>query len=373
MLEKTFRLTSKDLVKLSFMIIIATIMFGLPGLIMMLTLQWITRQTYALDSADKHGISQIGASRLGGAAIFGFSAVLYIYGAYTGLISFDNTPSSPLIAWVTVFVCMSLGLIDDLKSNLLSPKVRLICIVVVFSLCLGLVPTLIPDNLGILGIDHLLAVPILGWLITILFCTGFVNAVNMADGANGLIPGTLSIAFLLFYMETNFPIYAILLTTCSLFTVFNIISGRLFLGDAGAYGLGSVLVLNGLYLFSEKVFSASFLAVLFAYPCIDIVVTVLRRGLKGRSIMLPDNDHLHNRIYFHCHRWFGSRTLANSVTGVLIVSFSSGIALFGYTIELWPVNSFYWAGIFLLQFILYCLAFLCAGLSRSSSQYVVSD
>ncbi|MCS5594031.1 MAG: hypothetical protein NZ730_05770 [Porticoccaceae bacterium] len=61
-----FVLTEKDLVKLSSMMLLAAIFFGLSGLVMMIILQWITRQSYAKDNVDKHGISQVSASRLGG-------------------------------------------------------------------------------------------------------------------------------------------------------------------------------------------------------------------------------------------------------------------------------------------------------------------
>jgi UDP-N-acetylmuramyl pentapeptide phosphotransferase/UDP-N-acetylglucosamine-1-phosphate transferase len=222
-------------------------------------------------------------------------------------------------------------------------------------------------------LDTLLSAPFVGWALTVVFCIGFVNAINMADGANGLMPGTLTLAFIVFYLETGLLAYAVLMTSCGLFTIFNVISGRLFLGDAGAYGLGSVLVISGLFLFSEGVFSAAFLAVLFAYPCIDILVTVTRRRLKGRSILLPDNDHLHNRVHFHCQSWFRSKTVANSMTGVLIVSCSSGVALLGYTEAWWSVTSNHWVWVFLAQCAMYLATFFVTGINRPSSQFVASQ
>ncbi len=373
MFEKVFKFTTKDLTKLTLMIIIATLLFGLPGLIMMLFLQWITFQSYALESVDKHGISQISASRLGGAAIFLSSLMMYIFGAYSGVIVTTNFSTASIIIWLSAFFCMALGLIDDLINDFLSPRARLISISLIFSLCLVFMPSLIPPKIGLIGLDFLLDNVLFGFILTVVFCVGFINAMNMADGANGLIPGTITVAFIVFYMEAPSVTYAILMTSCGLFTIFNIISGRLFLGDAGAYGLGSLLALNGLYLFSSGVFSAAFLAVLFAYPCIDILVTVTRRRIHGRSVFLPDNDHLHNRIHFHCQRWFKSKTLSNSLTGVLIVFFSSGLALLGFIMDWWPVTSNQWAWIFLVQCAIYLVAFVAGGLNRPSSQFVISQ
>ena len=373
MLDRDFKFTGRDLTKLTIMVVMATLLFGLPGLIMMLILQWITHQSYALESTDKHGISQVSASRLGGASVFGFSLVLYGLGSYSGVMGSASLPTAPAIGWATVIACMMIGLADDLKSNLLSPRFRLLSTVVIFSLCLGLWSSLIPRSLGVPVLDTLLAMPLVGWAITVVFCIGFVNAINMADGANGLMPGTLTLAFVAFYLETGLLSYAVLMTSCGLFAIFNVISGRLFLGDAGAYGLGAVLVISGLYLYSEGIFSAAFLAVLFAYPCIDILVTVTRRRIKGRSILLPDNDHLHNRVHFHCQRWFRSKTLANSMTGVLIVSCSSGLAVLGFTQDWWSPTSNQWAWVFLVQCSMYLLAFVVTGVSRPSSQYVTSQ
>ena len=187
MLDKAFKFTGKDLTKLTIMIVMATVLYGLPGLMMMLFLQWITYRSYALESADKHGISQVGASRLGGAAVFGFALILYLLGSYSGVLVSGSLTSAPAVGWFAVIGCMLIGLADDLKSNLLSPRFRLLSTVVIFSVCLGLWSSLIPRGLGVPILDTLLAAPYIGWFLTIVFCIGFVNAVNMADGANGLM------------------------------------------------------------------------------------------------------------------------------------------------------------------------------------------
>ena len=40
-------------------------------------------------------------------------------------------------------------------------------------------------------------------LVTVIFCVGFINSINMADGANGLMAGVMTIAFGLFYVSTG--------------------------------------------------------------------------------------------------------------------------------------------------------------------------
>jgi|TARA_B110000093_G_scaffold93717_1_gene101274 UDP-GlcNAc:undecaprenyl-phosphate GlcNAc-1-phosphate transferase len=89
--------------------------------------------------------------------------------------------------------------------------------------------------------------------LTVIFYVGFISAVNIADGANGLIPGIMTIAYSLFYLNTGEFVYAAIMAAYALFTIFNVISGRLFFGDTGAYGLGASLAISALCLFSQDV------------------------------------------------------------------------------------------------------------------------
>ena len=368
-MKNLFVFSEKDLVKLSIMTLLGTIFFGLFGLVMMISLQWITRQTYAQDSVDKHGISSVNASRLGGAAIIVFTGVLLAIGAFTGQLENEFAPlNNQLLVWLAALLCWGLGLAEDLDNNSLTPKFRLVMQFVIFALLIALLPVLIPVDLGIWGLDMIMAVPIVGWLITVIFCVGFINAVNMADGANGLIPGVLAISFGLFYAETGAYAYACLMTTCCLFTVFNAISGRLFLGDAGAYGLGAALCVSGLFLHSQGNVSAPFIAVLLAYPCVDFLVALTRRALKGRSVFIADNDHLHNRIYFQFEKRLQSPTVANSLTGGSIVLATSGVAFTGYQLEWLAITSQLWILVFGGQCLAYGIMFYLTGLGRSVGQ-----
>ena len=373
--KSLFILTEKDLVKLAVILLLAVIFYGLTGLIIMLFFQWITLQSYAADAADKHGISQVSASRLGGLAIFISWLGLMLAGYYNGYLGGKSGgPAGPYwIDWFAVGCCAVLGLAEDLRNNMLSPRFRLFAELAIFAIAIAFWPLLIPIDFGLPGLDALMAVPVIGWFLTVVFCVGFINAVNMSDGANGLMPGIMTIAYSLFYLNTGEFVYAAMMTACGLFTLFNVISGRLFLGDTGAYGLGASLAISALYLFSQDVFSAAFLACLFAYPCIDFVVTLIRRYRAGRSIFLPDNDHLHNRIHYHFQQWLPSKTLANSMTGVLVVASSSGLALVGYLNQWWLVTSHLWGWVFLFQWVGYGVVFYLTGLNRSNSQYVVAN
>ena len=129
---------------------------------------------------------------------------------------------------------------------------------------------------------------------------------------------------------------------------------------------------GSLYLLSENVFSAMFLAVLFAYPCIELVASLIRRRWQGRPLFSADNDHLHNRIHRHCKQWFSSKTIANSFTGILIVSFSSGLALLGYVGQFWEVTDNRWGWIFMGQCSLYIFVFMITKVDHAKREYAAN-
>ena len=354
-----FLLSEKDLIKLSVMMVLAAGFFGFEGLVAMLLMQWITRQNFAVDVVDKHGIAEAPASRLGGVMILVGSIGVMLLSVISGLDPrVETLMGIPVYAWVGVTCCAALGLVEDLRNDTLKPRYRLAGKVLIFFVVFTGWPELVPSEIGILGLDSLLAHKGSALLLTIIFCVGFLNSANMADGANGLMPGIFFTAFLIFYLEHGGLGLEALMIGCGLFLIFNVISGRLFLGDAGAYGLAAGVALAGLFFYGQGIFSAPFLAVLLAYPCIEILVSMTRRILQRRSMFLPDNDHLHNRVHAYFKRQFKSANMANSVTGLSISAATAGVALVGYLGEWWPVTGSEWLMVFFLQCGLYGVVFL---------------
>ena len=326
-----FLLSEQDLLKLFGMTILSVVFFSLEGLLGIILMQWITRNSYVEDKADKHGIAEAKISRLGGAVVIGCSFVFLLIDASAPYVSSAEGPLGvSYFAWVGCLSCALLGLLEDFRNDVLKPRYRLFSKAFIFFLTLCLWPDLVPTELNVPILDILLAYPAVAWLLTIIFCVGFLNASNMADGANGLMPGVFFITFYIFAQETNEPIYDILTTTSGFFLIFNVISGRLFLGDAGSYGLGA---------------------------------TIVRRILSGRSVVLPDNFHFHNRLHFHFAKRFRSVTAANSATGLIITAASAGLAFAGYLLGLDPTVNEPWHNIFVFQIVLYMTGFGWAGLA----------
>ena len=362
--------TDRELAKLFVMLFLAALMFGITGLMGMLVMQWVTRQRYAKDETAKHGISQVNASRLGGVVIIGLS-LMFLMGR--SLMGYEFDDVGPLgiqmWGWFAFLSTSLLGLVEDIDNDVLSPALRLTLLLLFFGVTFLIWPEIIPNNIGYQFLDNIMSQPIIGWAIAVIFCVGFINAINMADGANGLIPGIVFIASVIFNSVMGALFWEVLSIVSGVFLLFNVISGRLFLGDAGAYGLGSILVLAGFYAVNTHRISVEFAAVMMCYPCVEVVMSMIRRRVAGRSMFKPDNYHLHNYIHEQLKTKTRSRVAANSFTGLIVACASTGVAFFGVSLGFLDATSSQWGWVFVAQVIVYLLSYW--GLSRPVRDVVI--
>ena len=343
--------------KLFLMFVLAGISYGATGLGAILLMTLLANSQLGKDASSKHGISADESSRLGGLAI---AIVILIYTLGFSLIS-PYTPGPIrdegfLYLWCAILFCAALGFAEDVKPDFLTPSLRLVAKFLVMAALFGLAPKFIPSSVGISVIDSLIALPFLGWALVTVFAVGFINALNMADGANGLVPGIAVASLGVFLMEYGRPMDGALLFAFTIFFIFNVISGWYFLGDAGSYGLGAILLGYGLLGVAEGDFSAGFMAALYCYPCIDFLVSVIRRWRAGRSPFSADNGHLHNRLHQFIKLTVNSPVMANSFTGLIISGSTSGVVLIAYLMDLLPSESDLWYLFFVAEICLYLVA-----------------
>jgi UDP-GlcNAc:undecaprenyl-phosphate GlcNAc-1-phosphate transferase len=130
----------------------------------------------------------------------------------------------------------------------------------------------------------------------------FTNAVNMADGRNGLVIG-LSLMWCLalsFYLPADFKLMLYAVMVSLLVTGFYNLRGKLFLGDSGTYGLAALVGLTGLYAHGVTPaaggISSTQLAAVFAIPGLDMLRLIVDRASRGLSPMAGDHEHLHHRL-----------------------------------------------------------------------------
>ena len=344
--------------KLVMIVLLAFLMLGITGLGVFIVMYSLSTMRIGRDLAASHGISAINSSRLGGVAIVVTFLVLLIgmamLGSYSLGVLWDTTF---LNLWSTIILCVLLGAAEDFRPDLLSPHFRLVAKLLAFGIFLWLTPAMVPQSIGVPLMDFIFAEPAFAWALCTLFCVGFINACNMADGANGLFPGIATIVIGVLFLEYGRPAEGALFITCLMFLIFNVISGRFFLGDTGSYGLGAVIACYGLLGVAQGDFSAGFMASLLSYPCVELLVSMIRRARKGQSPLRPDNGHLHNRLHKFYEPKFKSRVISNSLTGLTISLSSSGLCLVIYLSGLLSIRSNAWFCVLALQAVLYLIVY----------------
>lgn len=143
--------------------------------------------------------------------------------------------------------------------------------------------------------------PVLGILLALICLLGLQNAVNMADGKNGLVIGLSLIwtVFLMIAAPTEWlPVLLALFLALGVTFAFNI-KGRLFLGDAGSYSISILLGLLSIYVFnhSRVPLPADIILIWFLVPVLDCLRLIVTRARDGRRIFSGDRNHLHHLIY----------------------------------------------------------------------------
>jgi UDP-GlcNAc:undecaprenyl-phosphate GlcNAc-1-phosphate transferase len=193
-----------------------------------------------------------------------------------------------------------LGLLDDLCD--LPAKIKLTaqaCIVgIVVSQGLLLERLVFPGGWA-------LELGALAFPVSCFFLLGFINAINLMDGLDGLASGICAIAALTLALAGvlggNLVLTALSLIVLGAimgFLPFNFLRGKTFLGDAGSMLLGYLL---GAVAIVGSRFSGTSIAVFAvlasaAVPIFDTATTILRRSRDGRALFRADSMHIHHRL-----------------------------------------------------------------------------
>jgi UDP-GlcNAc:undecaprenyl-phosphate/decaprenyl-phosphate GlcNAc-1-phosphate transferase len=201
---------------------------------------------------------------------------------------------------LTMFGCAVLGVIDDRKA--IPARIRFAAVGLMFGALLIVEPRFSLRQLYFAGLDAPFMLGAAGgWVFTLLVLLGFLNAVNMADGKNGLVIG-LTIVWAAIIVASGpvglIPVLIPLIALFGVLLVFNL-SGRLFLGDGGTYGLSALVGLAATYSynFQAGLMNADQLVLLFLIPIADMMRLIAQRRLSGASPMAADRNHLHHYLY----------------------------------------------------------------------------
>ena len=239
-------------------------------------------------------------SRFGGVAIY-LSAIITTY-----LFGFDWNSNA---FWILIFCfpAFLVGFIDDLKFNI-DPRLRIVLLLPVPILLFYFADIRVID-LGLGYFDDFLEIEFLALCFLCFAMVGMMNAFNLIDGINGQLSSYLvSIIIALKFIEkisgADLPLSDefryftnILLGALAGFFLLNLF-GKIFLGDAGAYFLGSIVCFGLIEAQQSNNLSPWAVMLILSYPFTDLIFSVLRRRfITGGDAMQPDAEHLHHVIY----------------------------------------------------------------------------
>ncbi|MBC7830857.1 MAG: undecaprenyl/decaprenyl-phosphate alpha-N-acetylglucosaminyl 1-phosphate transferase, partial [Hyphomicrobium sp.] len=184
---------------------------------------------------------------------------------------------------------------------LLSPRIRLGVAMIVLLLLVVSAPDFSLSFVRLSGQSELLLLGPAAEAFTLLCLVGLLNAVNMADGKNGIVIslGLIWSAILILRLPPAFvPMMAATATALGVLLWFNM-HNRLFLGDSGSYAISALFGTLAVYAYNHDFarIRADDIVLMFAIPVFDTVRLMIVRSLQRRSPFTGGRDHLHHYLY----------------------------------------------------------------------------
>ena len=239
-----------------------------------------------------------------------------------------------------------LGFFDDLKIDI-KPKFRLF-LMIIFLIFLIIFHEFKIERISLEYLDHLIKIDIFALFFVCLCFLFIINGSNLIDGFNGLL-GIHSFIILFILSSINLiaeinNLSLILFCMSSIilvFILFNFPNAKFFLGDSGAYLIGSLIAVSTVITsINNPTISPFFFCILLFYLFFEVFFSFFRKLLITRqSPLFPDNQHLHMRVYKFLLKKNYSKTKANYSTSIYIN--------FAYLILIFP-------SIILLENFLFC-------------------
>jgi UDP-N-acetylmuramyl pentapeptide phosphotransferase/UDP-N-acetylglucosamine-1-phosphate transferase len=277
----------------------------LISLAIVATERWHGRFSYDFDLSSVQKMHRRPVPRVGGIALCGGALAVVLFGASSNLHPALCAHTSDLkLLLVAGMPCFLMGLTEDLTKRV-SVRARLLAGFASALLAAWLLGAWLP-RLGIYGIDNMLRYGPIALIVTAVAVAGVSNAINIIDGFNGVAGGAVAIilsalAWLAFERQDMFLVTLCLTGIGAMlgFLLVNYPTGRLFMGDGGAYVAGFwVAEIAVLLVIRHSDISPWQALSICAYPVIEVLYSVYRRKIvRHASAGAPDRLHLHTLLY----------------------------------------------------------------------------
>lgn len=301
------------------------------------------------NSVERHDSSARQASHIGEPVRYGGLAVFA--GLWVGCFLLWDGTEEPffLLVLISAAPVILTGFAEDLGYQI-SPRRRLLAAMVSAAVAIALLGVWVP-RADLPGFNWLMSIYPVSVALTVLFSAGFCHAVNLIDGMNGLattnaVLSALGLAVIAANTaETEVMLFALVFVACLIgFLALNWPSAQMFLGDAGAYGIGHLLSWAAILLVArvDEVAVPALLLVLF-WPIADVFHTIYRRLLGRKAAFQPDRMHLHHKVrraidlmYFG----YSEKRKSNPMTTLVLAPFiampiTTGVLLWNQSANAW--------------------------------------
>jgi UDP-GlcNAc:undecaprenyl-phosphate GlcNAc-1-phosphate transferase len=279
--------------------LVAAITAFLATILLVVTLKPVARALGWVDRPGGRKIHAVPTPLIGGLAI--------VLGALPAAV-FTFEPTPRVVGFgLAALIVVATGIIDDLIDlrwpyRLLAQASAALVLVYVGDVRIERIGPMFGGEIDELGA---LSVP-----LTVIATVGIINALNMADGVDGLA-GAMTVCALV--MLTSAAVYSgnvrlshglvLLLGAVLAFLAFNMRTpwrprAGVFLGDAGAEFLGLAIAWACFRLTQNDnhPVTPALAPFLVAPPVIDCLAVMLRRVSKGKSPFAADRNHLHHMM-----------------------------------------------------------------------------
>jgi len=231
----------------------------------------------------------------GGTAIFCVMLLTHVF--------YWPFPKEVLSIYIGSSIIFILGTIDDIRP--ISSTIRLFGQLAASAIVMsaGLVVSFMPNTFMGMVVSN---------FITLLWILGIMNAMNFADGVDGLAAGMTFIACIFFFLIAvhlgQYPLALMvsILAGCSAgFLLFNFKPAKMYLGDGGSTLLGFLLASFALYGgWSDKgiIVALGIPALILGVLIFDMIYITLSRIKNGKVrnfkqwLDYRDRDHFHHRL-----------------------------------------------------------------------------
>ncbi len=258
-----------------------------------------------------------------------------------GSILIENKPPFILLL-ICILPCYITCLVEDITSNV-SVKIRLIMTIISSSMIVLISGTILYEA-DLFILNFFFSYPFISILFSVIGLTAIANAWNFIDGINGLSSGLGIIAMIaLSYFAITFKMYDMFIflmlvsaSTTGLWVI-NVFTGRIFLGDSGAYLLGLVIGWSGIRVTEGGSGEVSAWAVflIIIYPASELIFSFIRRIFLKKSPFEADNLHFHSLCLLKYRKHFSNvgNHLSNSLIGFFLVLIGSLPALYAVYVD----------------------------------------